>query len=130
MCVCVCVCVCVCAVLHMAVFCSPLTSDSPGTLFRYFVNDFEMVPVAPIITGIAFVFTFLLLSVFILRSLFLFRIFSTCFLITFFLKLRHLLTYKYYYYYYYYFILLLSSSTSSSSEHHHPSRVYIYSRVR
>jgi hypothetical protein len=27
-------------------------------LLRYFVNDFEMVPVAPLITGIAFLFTF------------------------------------------------------------------------
>jgi hypothetical protein len=27
-------------------------------LLTYFLNDFEMVPVAPIITGITFVFTF------------------------------------------------------------------------
>jgi hypothetical protein len=27
-------------------------------LFRYFLNDFETVPVAPIITGITFVFIF------------------------------------------------------------------------
>jgi hypothetical protein len=32
-----------------------LTSWIPGTLLRYFLNDFEMVPVAPIITGITFV---------------------------------------------------------------------------
>jgi hypothetical protein len=27
-------------------------------LLKYFLNDFEMVPVAPIITGVTFVFTF------------------------------------------------------------------------
>jgi hypothetical protein len=30
-------------------------------LLRYFLNDFEMVPVAPVITGITFVFTLFLL---------------------------------------------------------------------
>jgi hypothetical protein len=43
------------AVPNMAVFCS---SWFPGTLFTYFLDDFEVVPVAPIITGITFVFTF------------------------------------------------------------------------
>jgi hypothetical protein len=33
-----------------------LTSWIPGTLLRYFLNDFEIVPVVPIITGITFVF--------------------------------------------------------------------------
>ena len=41
-----------CAVPNMAVFCSSLTSYFPGMLFTYFINDFETVPVAPIITGI------------------------------------------------------------------------------
>ena len=50
-----------CAVPNMAVFCSFLTSWIPSTLVRHFLNDFEMVPVAPIITGITFVFTLLLL---------------------------------------------------------------------
>jgi hypothetical protein len=45
----------------MAVFCSSLTLWFPGMLLTYFLNDFEVVPVAPIITGIAFVFTLLLL---------------------------------------------------------------------
>jgi hypothetical protein len=44
-----------CAVPNMAVFCSFLTSWFPGILLTYFLNDFEMVPVAPIITGIALV---------------------------------------------------------------------------
>ena len=44
-----------CAVPNMAVLCSSLTSWIPGTLFRYFLNGFEMIPVAPIITGITFV---------------------------------------------------------------------------
>ena len=47
-----------CAVPNMAVFCSSLTSCFPGMLLKYFLNDFEIVPVAPIITGITFVFTF------------------------------------------------------------------------
>ena len=42
----------------MAVFCSSLASWFPGMLLTYFLNVFEIVPVAPIITGITFVFTF------------------------------------------------------------------------
>jgi hypothetical protein len=51
-------------------------------LVRYFLNDFEMVPVARIITGIIFVFTFNIHCIYIVRSLY-FRIFSASFLITF-----------------------------------------------
>ena len=47
-----------CAASNMAVFYSSLTSSFPGMLFLYFLNDFEIVPVTPIITGITFVFTF------------------------------------------------------------------------
>ena len=39
-----------CAVPNMAVFCSSLTSCFPGRLLTYFLNDFEIVPIAPIIT--------------------------------------------------------------------------------
>jgi hypothetical protein len=39
-----------CAVPNMAVFCSSLTSWFPGMLLTYFLNDFEMVAFAPIIT--------------------------------------------------------------------------------
>ena len=46
-----------CAVPNMAVFCSSLTSWFPDMLLTYFLNDFEIVPVAPIITGIIFVFS-------------------------------------------------------------------------
>ena len=35
-----------CAVANMAAFCSSLISCFPGTLLRYFVNDFDMVPAA------------------------------------------------------------------------------------
>ena len=45
-----------CPVPNMAVFCSSLTSWFPGTFITYFLNDFEIVPVAPIVTGITFVF--------------------------------------------------------------------------
>jgi len=70
-----------CAVPSMAVFCSSLTSRFPGLLLTYFLNDFEMVLVSPIITGITFVFTFHMRCISIVRSLY-FRIFSA-FLIIF-----------------------------------------------
>jgi hypothetical protein len=59
-----------CAVPSMAVFCSSLTSRFPGMVLTYFLNDFEMVPVAPIITGIALVFTFHIRCISIVRSLY------------------------------------------------------------
>ena len=36
-----------CAVPNMAVFCSSFTSCFPGMLLTYFLNNFEIVPVAP-----------------------------------------------------------------------------------
>ena len=50
----------------------------------YFLNDLEMIPVAPIITGITLLFTFHMRSFSIVRSL-------------------------YYYYYYYYYYLAAES---------------------
>ena len=55
-----------CAVPNMAVFCSSFTSCFPGMLLTYFLNVFEIVPVAPIITGVTFVFTFDLLLLLLL----------------------------------------------------------------
>ena len=46
------------AVPNMAVFCSSLISYVPGMLLRYCLDDFEMVPFAPFITGVTFAFTF------------------------------------------------------------------------
>jgi hypothetical protein len=57
-----------CAVPNIAVFCSFLTSWSPGMVLTHFLNDIEIVPVAPIITGIALVFTFYLLLLLLLSS--------------------------------------------------------------
>ena len=71
-----------CAVPNTVVFWSSLTSRYPGMLLTYFLNDFEIVPVAPIITGITFGFTFHMRYISIVRSLY-FRIFSASFLITF-----------------------------------------------
>jgi len=71
-----------CAVPNMAVFCSSLTSRFPGMLLTYFLNDFEIVPVAPIITGITFVFTFHMRCISVVRSIY-FTIFSASLLITF-----------------------------------------------
>ena len=42
---------------YTSTFCSSLTSWFPSMLLMYFLNVFEIVPVAPIITGITFVFT-------------------------------------------------------------------------
>ena len=51
-------------------------------LLTYFLNDFEIVPVAPVITGITFVFTFHMRCISVVRSLY-FKIYSASFLITF-----------------------------------------------
>ena len=71
-----------CAVPNMALFCSSLTSCFPGVLLTYFLNDSEIVPVAPIFTGITFGFAFHMLCISIVSSLYL-GIFSASFLITF-----------------------------------------------
>ena len=71
-----------CAVPDIAVFCSSFTSCFPGMLLTYFLNDSEIVPVAPSITGITFVFTFHMRCISIVRSLY-FRISLAFFLITF-----------------------------------------------
>jgi len=71
-----------CAVPNMAVFSSNSVSFFPGMLLGYFLNDFEMVPVAPIVTGITFDLTFHSLHLSIARSLYL-KIFSTSFLFMF-----------------------------------------------
>ena len=81
-----------CAVPNMAVFCSSLTSWFPGMLLTYFLNVYEIVPVAPIITGITFLFTFHMRCISIVRSLY-FRIFSASFLTTLLLLLLLLLLY-------------------------------------
>ena len=67
-------------------FCSSLTSCFPGMLLTYFLNDIEIVPVGPIITGITFVFTFHMCCIYIVRYL-CFRIFSASILIKFLLFL-------------------------------------------
>ena len=57
-----------CAVLSMAVFSSPITSCLI-MLFRCFLNDFDGVSVAPVVTGIALALAFHLRSTSIVRSL-------------------------------------------------------------
>ena len=54
----------------------------PDMLLRYLLNDNEMVPVAPIITGITSVCTFHMRCVSTVRSLY-FRMFCASYLITF-----------------------------------------------
>jgi hypothetical protein len=56
------------AVPNMAVFCSSLTSWFPGTVLTYFLNDSEMVPVAPIITGITLVIIIIIIIIIIITE--------------------------------------------------------------
>ena len=71
-----------CAVPNMTVFWSSFTPCFPGMLLTYFLNDFEIIPVATIIIDMTFVFTFHMRCISIVRSLY-FRIFSASFSITF-----------------------------------------------
>jgi len=66
----------------MAVFFSSSISCFPGMLLRYHLNDFEMVPVAPIIIGISFVFTFHMCCISVVK-VFIHIIFLASFLTTF-----------------------------------------------
>ena len=88
------------------VFCSSFTSWFPGMLLMHFLNYFEMVPVAPIITGITLVFTFHMRCISVVRSSH-FKIFSASFLTIF-------LSHYYYYYYYYYFAYCLLAWSSAN----------------
>ena len=63
-----------CAVPNMAVFCNSLSSCFPGMLLTYFLNDFEIVPVASIITGITFVFTFHIIIIIMYCKVWYFRV--------------------------------------------------------
>jgi hypothetical protein len=60
-------------------------------LLTYFLNDFEIVPVAPIITGITLVLHSTS-AVFLLQGLYI-------------LKFSRLYSHSYYYYYYYYYYI-------------------------
>ena len=51
----------------IAVFYISRNSWCPGMLLTYFLNDFEILPVAPIVTGIAVVFAFHIRCVSIVR---------------------------------------------------------------
>jgi len=67
-----------CAVISTAVYCSCLISCFPGMLLRYFLQDFDMVPVAPYyypsITDVFFLHSECALL--LLRSLFFLNIFG------------------------------------------------------
>ena len=71
-----------CAVPNTAVVDSSLISWFPGVLLGYCLSDFEIVPTAPVITGITFAFTFHMRRISIMRFLY-FKIFSAPFFITF-----------------------------------------------
>jgi len=59
-----------CAVPKKAVFCSSLISCFPDMLLRYSLSEFEMDPVAHIITGITLAFTFHMWWISVMRSLY------------------------------------------------------------
>jgi hypothetical protein len=80
----------------VAVFCSSLISCFLHVSVRYFVNDFKMVPLAPIIPGISFVFICRIYSGRIVRSLDFNS--SWLFLLTAFL-LQRVLTYRFLFHY-------------------------------
>jgi len=67
----------VCAVRNMAVFYILLILCFLSILLWYFLKDYEIVPVAPFITGITFAFTYHILCIYSVRSLY----FRTSFLI-------------------------------------------------
>ena len=71
-----------CAVSNMAVLWSFLIQCFPDMLLRYFLNDFQVVPIVPIVAGITFVFTFHMRYISVVRSLH-FRVFSASFFNTF-----------------------------------------------
>jgi len=78
----------------MAVCCSPLISCFYSMLLRYYASDFEMVPVAPIITGVNFVFTFNMRCISVVRYLYFVESSQLPSLSHFsFPKLQHLSTY-------------------------------------
>jgi hypothetical protein len=62
----------VCVVPNMAVFCGSWISFFCGKLLRYFINYFEMVPVAAFSIGITFVFIFNMCCIFIVGLRYLF----------------------------------------------------------
>ena len=70
-----------CAVPNIAVLCSSLMSCFPRMLLRYFVNDFETLPVASIANCITSVFTFHKYFISLVTSQYF--IFSSPFLLTF-----------------------------------------------
>ena len=99
------------AIPKIAVFCSSWISWFPVALLRYFLNDFKMVPVASIITGITFVYVSHALCFYC--KVFIFYILESSRFLSLshfcLLKLQHLLAYMllfyhfYYDYYYYYY---------------------------
>ena len=114
------------AVPNLALFSSSLISCFLGVLLRYFLNDFEEVPLAPVIAGMTFLYRFHMHCVSVVRSSHS-RTFSASFLITFlspgiatltcmFLFHHHGLwcpvycwnSSGYYYYYYYYYYIIVS----------------------
>jgi hypothetical protein len=47
----------ICAVHSVVAFCTSLISCIPGTLLRYCLSNFEMAPIAAVVTGVTLAFT-------------------------------------------------------------------------
>ena len=71
-----------CSVSSVATCCNSLTSCFPSMFLRYFLNDFELVPVTPVNIGVTFVFIFHIHWISTVRNLH-DRILTNHFLITF-----------------------------------------------
>ena len=104
-----------CTVPNMYAFCSSLMSCPPGMLFGYFANDFEMVPVAPIVTGITSTGAFVLHSTSALCTLFLLQLLSMSHF--YLLKLQCPLTHTFLVHYHRFFTSGLLLRTVLSSFH-------------
>ena len=108
---------CTCAVHNMSLFCCSLISWFSGVSLGYCLNDSEMVPVAPIITGITFAFPHSTCTVSLFWGLYILESFQILSWSHFCLQeLEHLLTnmflvyYRGYYYYYYVVIVVVGVS--------------------
>jgi len=60
---------CVCTVPNTVVVSSSLISCIPGVLLRYILNDFGILPVVRVFTGITFLFKFHVRFIYVVRSL-------------------------------------------------------------
>jgi len=90
-----------CTVPSVAVFCSSLMLCFPGMLLRYFLNDFEMVPVAFIFYLVSLLVIHCTCGMFLLSGICILKSFLASFFITFLSpQIACLLTYMFLFHYF------------------------------